>query len=173
MSQDNTAGASDSERLLQAARDNAASDEAITTILENLKSNSIDINDVKDGVGNTALHLAASNGSTDVLKHILSHPGCIVDPINTFEKATPLHLALGISDPDKKLSVVTSLLDAGANTRIKDTQGRDVLELVPEEIKALINEARANASISRDDIADDDDDDEDDEDLDSGSDSDD
>ncbi len=57
-----------------------------------------------------------SNGSTDVLEHILSHEDCDVDPINRIEKATPLHLAVKLEHPELRKHVVDSLLEAGADT---------------------------------------------------------
>lgn len=64
-----------------------------------------------------ALHYAASTGSVNVLDIILSVDGCDVDPINRLEKATPLHLAAKLSDPDVRYDVVSNLLDAGADTK--------------------------------------------------------
>ena len=52
-----------------------------------------------------------------MLEHILSADECDVDPINRLEGATPLHLALKIEDPELRLHIVESLLDAGANAR--------------------------------------------------------
>ena len=60
---------------------------------------------------------SASHGSVDVLEHILAHEDCDVDPINRLEAATTLHLALQLEDPEMRLAVVESLLDAGADTR--------------------------------------------------------
>jgi hypothetical protein len=57
----------------------------------------------------------AQHGSTDVLEHILSHDECDVDPINKIEKATPLHLAMRIEDPEMRLYMAESLIDAGAD----------------------------------------------------------
>ena len=56
------------------------------------------------------------HGSVDVLEHILSHEECDVDPINRIDKATPLHLAVQLEDPELRLHIVNSLLDAGADT---------------------------------------------------------
>lgn len=58
----------------------------------------------------------ALNGSTDVLEHILSHEDCDVDPVNRLDKQTPLHFALRIEDRDVRITVIESLLDAGADT---------------------------------------------------------
>lgn len=115
---------------------------------------------------------SVSFASRQVLEHILSHEECDVDPINRLDKATPLHLAVKLEDPDERLDIIESLLDAGADTtyvnppspcrphtscfRIKDKYGRTVLDLIPQsetEIHELIRKSRADATVSRDDIA--------------------
>ncbi|KAK0224763.1 ankyrin repeat-containing domain protein [Armillaria nabsnona] len=152
---DSNGGASNNERLLAAARmDNEE------LMMEVFSEGGFDIN-FQDGLGNTALHLAVSNGSTDVLEHILSHEDCDVDPINRIEKATPLHLAVKLEHPELRKHVVDSLLEAGADTSIRDKFGETALDLVPSEdteVRALFRKAQAQASISQDDIASDDDD---------------
>lgn len=50
-----------------------------------------------------------------MLEQILSHDECDVDPINRIERATPLHLAVGIEDPELRAEIVESLLEAGAD----------------------------------------------------------
>ncbi|KAH9932116.1 ankyrin [Epithele typhae] len=77
-------------------------------------------------------------------------------------EATPLHLALRIEDEDLRVAVVESLLDAGADTRIKDKNGETVLDLVDpsdEAVHKLVRKTQAQASMDRGDVADDDDDD--------------
>ncbi|KAF9027135.1 ankyrin [Hymenopellis radicata] len=147
---DSEAGASNNERLLAAARtDNQ------DMLLEIFDAGSFNIN-FQDGLGNTALHIAVSHGSTDVLEHILSHEECDVDPINRIEKATPLHLAVQIEDPELRLHVVDSLLEAGADTRIKDKNGETAQDLVPPndlEVLTLFRKAQAQQSVSMDDVA--------------------
>ncbi|KAJ7696736.1 ankyrin repeat-containing domain protein, partial [Mycena rosella] len=143
------------ERLLAAAR---ADNEEM--LLEVFEQGGFDIN-FQDGLGNTALHNAVSHGSTDVLEHILSHEECDVDPINRTEKATPLHLAVRLEDLELRKHIVESLLDAGADTRIKDKNGNIVLDFLSEsaddtEIRTLIRKAQAQASVSQDDVASDD-----------------
>ncbi|PCH34344.1 ankyrin [Wolfiporia cocos MD-104 SS10] len=148
-------GASNNERLLAAARSD--NEELLLEVFEEGK---FDIN-YKDGLGNTALHYAASHGNLTVLEHILSHEDCDVDPINRLERATPLHLALRIQDEELRENVAESLLDAGADTKIKDKNGQTALDLLrPEdtEIRALIRKSQAQTSVSNDDFADDDDD---------------
>ncbi|KAF7331339.1 Ankyrin [Mycena kentingensis (nom. inval.)] len=149
-------GASNNERLLAAAR---ADNEEM--LLEVFEQGGFDIN-FADGLGNTALHYAASSGCTDVLEHILEHDECDVDPINRLEKATPLHLAARIEEPELRKAVFTSLIDAGADIQIKDKNGDTAADLLPKEdteIHALLRKARAQATISMDDVANDDDDD--------------
>ncbi|KII93121.1 hypothetical protein PLICRDRAFT_26452 [Plicaturopsis crispa FD-325 SS-3] len=149
-------GASNNSRLLAAAREDNED-----MLLEVFEAGGFDIN-FQDGIGNTALHYAVQHGSTDVLEHILSHDDCDVDPINRIEGATPLHLAIKLEDPELRKHIVGSLLDAGADTSIKDKEGDTVLDLVPAndtEIRPLLRKAQAGASVSKDDVVSDDDDD--------------
>jgi len=91
----------------------------------------------------------------------LSHEDCDVDPINRLERATPLHLALRLEDAELRKMVAESLLDAGADTTIKDKHGVTAFDLLgPDdaEIRALMRKAQAQTSLSHDDIASDDDD---------------
>ncbi|KAI0706166.1 hypothetical protein BC835DRAFT_1403597 [Cytidiella melzeri] len=139
-------GASNNERLIAAARQDNEE-----MLLEVFEQGNYDIN-FQDG---------ASLGNTDVLEHILSQDNCDVDPINRLEGATPLHLALKLEDEELRRYVVESLLDAGADTTIKDKEGDSALDLVPASdtaIQALIRRSRAQASFSADDVASDDDD---------------
>ncbi|KAF8808203.1 ankyrin [Phlegmacium glaucopus] len=145
-----TKGASNNERLLAAAR---ADNEDL--LLEIFTEGNFDIN-CRDGLGNTPLHNAVSQGSTDVLEHILSHEDCDVDPVNHIDKATPLHLAAQIQHEDLRLYICESLLDAGADTSIKDKNLETALELIPlqdTKLHALFRKYQAQGSVSKDDIA--------------------
>jgi hypothetical protein len=123
----------------------------------------------------TIIYQSASHGSTEVLEHILSHENCDVDPVNYIEKATPLHLAVKLSDPDLRVHLVQSLLEAGANTTleifdrsslatfltlfdsIKDKFGQTALDIAPSEDKqlpTLFRKATASQMLSRYDLAD-------------------
>ncbi|EAU92374.1 hypothetical protein CC1G_00593 [Coprinopsis cinerea okayama7 len=155
MSEDAIKGASNNERLLAAAR---ADNEEL--LLEVFEEGGFDIN-CKDGVGNTPLHNAVLHGSTDVLEHILSHEECDVDPVNRIDQATPLHLAVQIEDPELRKAVVESLLEAGADTTLKDRNGFTVLDIIPSDdtvIRGLIRKSKATNLVSSADIASDDDD---------------
>ncbi|KAH8119814.1 ankyrin repeat-containing domain protein [Phellopilus nigrolimitatus] len=148
-------GASNNERLLAAARQDNEE-----LLLEVFNEGNFDIN-FKDGLGNTALHYAVSQGSTDVLEHILEHEDCDVDPINRLEGATPLHLALKMRDLELRNYIVESLLEAGADTTIKDKDGDTAVDLLrpgDSELRTLMRKSQAGNSVSKGDIANDDDD---------------
>jgi len=152
-SMEETKGASDNERLLAAARSDNED-----LLLEIFSEGKFDIN-CQDGLGNTPLHLAVLNSSTDVLEHILSHEDCDVDPVNHIDKATPLHIAVQIVDEESRLSISESLLEAGADTSIRDKHQETVLDIIPAQdtkLRALIRKYQAQASLSRDDVASDD-----------------
>ncbi|KAI5121829.1 hypothetical protein M0805_003263 [Coniferiporia weirii] len=151
-----TDGASSNERLLAAARQDNEE-----LLLEIFEEGGFNIN-YKDGYAHgDALHYAASFGSTDVLEHILTHEDCDVDPINRLEGATPLHLALGLKDPELRDYVVENLLEAGADTTIKNKDGDTAMDLLDprtdDHLSKLMRKARASNSVAMEDIADDDD----------------
>ncbi|KAF8588936.1 hypothetical protein K439DRAFT_1651726 [Ramaria rubella] len=151
-------GASHNERLLSAARSD--NEDLLLEVFEH--PDRFDIN-FRDGLGNTGL---AQHGSTTVLEHLLSFEGCDVDLQNRLERDTPLHAAVkNLDDPEQRNYVMESLLEAGANTKIKDKNGDIVLDLVSsssrsldDELRSAIRKAEAEASVSQADIADDDDD---------------
>ncbi|KAJ4000186.1 hypothetical protein F5050DRAFT_1804408 [Lentinula boryana] len=164
-------GANNNQRLLAAAREDNEE-----LLLEIFEAGKFDINH-QDGVGNTALHIALSpsfrnisdvltyhsvqNGSTDVLEHILSHEACDVDPINRINRATPLHLACQLKDDGMRAHMVESLLEAGADTKIRDKNVELAESFVPptdEETRKLFRKTKAHImTVSQDDIASDDD----------------
>ncbi|KAJ3576091.1 hypothetical protein NP233_g663 [Leucocoprinus birnbaumii] len=143
-------GATPNEVLLAAARSDNED------LLLDAIDNGADIN-CQDGAGDTALHLAVKNECLDVLEHILSHDQCDVDPLNRLSGKTPLHNAVELDDSESRLSIIESLLDAGADTTIQDKEGDTVLDILrPNDtnIRALIQKARAQSTISSADIAD-------------------
>lgn len=60
----------------------------------------VDVNAV-DGLGNTALHLAAQCASTSVLPELLEQE-VDVDLQNNIARDTPLHLAVKVADVDER-----------------------------------------------------------------------
>ncbi|KAI9444610.1 ankyrin repeat-containing domain protein [Lactarius indigo] len=114
-----------------------------------------DIN-YRDGIGNTALHYAALEGSLDVLNELLEYDGCDVDFTNNIEGATPLHLAVKIKEPELRALIVDSLLDAGADPQIKDKEGQIAQDYVDEKDAETLKAFRryqVQESFSKDDIA--------------------
>jgi hypothetical protein len=63
----------------------------------------------------------ALSGSLDCLNELLEYDGCDVDYTNQLEGLTPLHLAVKIAEPALRALIVDSLLDAGADTRLRVT----------------------------------------------------
>ncbi|CEL56157.1 Ankyrin repeat-containing protein C105,02c OS=Schizosaccharomyces pombe (strain 972 / ATCC 24843) GN=SPAC105.02c PE=4 SV=1 [Rhizoctonia solani AG-1 IB] len=157
-------GASLNERILSAAKTDSVS--LFNEIIEEVSNGKpFDINH-QDGLGNTALHYAAQNASTLVLEKILEyeHPlhegegGCDVDLQNRIYGYTPLHLAVRIEDAEERLTVVESLLDAGADDTIKDKKGQRAIDAVPaddEDVRRLFRQAEASRKVDNRDIADD------------------
>jgi len=149
-------GASANERLLAAAKQDI--EEMILEIFE--KPGTYDINYV-DGLGNTALHYAAQYGSTDCLEHILEQDGCDVDIQNRLERATPLHLAIRLEDEELRRYVVASLLDAGADPKIRNKFSQTPIDMLAADdidTRDIFRRAVAQATmISSGDLVDEDD----------------
>ncbi|KAK7462954.1 hypothetical protein VKT23_007535 [Stygiomarasmius scandens] len=155
MSEETDKGANNNQRLLAAARED--NEDLLLEIFA--QEGTFDIN-FQDGLGNTALHYAVSHTSPTVLEHILSHEFCDVDPVNLMERQTPLHLAVKIRDPEARAHFVESLLEAGADTLIKDKYGERAIDLVPDgdqETKQLFRKQAAVNMVGNDDVASDDD----------------
>jgi len=132
-----------------------AREDNLDLVLEILdQPGSFDIN-YADGLGNTALHYAASSPSPDVIEHLLSADDCDVDPINRISKSTPLHLAVQIKIQWQRLHIVKVLLEAGADTDIKDSHGSLAVDFLPSsdtETRAAIREAKAQTFVSHADV---------------------
>jgi len=161
-------GASANERLLAAAKQD--SEDMLLEIFAHPGKYNINF---ADGLGNTALHYAAQYGSTDVLEHILEQDDCDVDIPNRLERATPLHLAVKVADPEIRRYIVASLLDAGANPRARNKYGETPPDLVApgdESTREIFRKAQAQAQmlaagdlVDEDDLEDADEEDEEDE----------
>ncbi|KDE06568.1 hypothetical protein MVLG_03065 [Microbotryum lychnidis-dioicae p1A1 Lamole] len=155
--------ATPNERILYAGKQDAV--DLLQTVLEGEEE--YDVN-YQDGLGNTALHYAASTPSPEVLEILLETEGTDVDLQNRLDKATPLHLAAQLEYPAARQGVMEMLLDAGADPKIKDKHGSLPADyLHPNEseedrqIIAMIDESIVDATLIDDaDIAEDDDEEE-------------
>lgn len=89
------------------------------------------LNHSTDGIGNHALHIAASYGAYEVLDMLLDQEGLEVDPLDRMEKDTPLHKAVRwVNELDRRQreelgeervkGVVEILVDAGCDPRYVD-----------------------------------------------------
>jgi hypothetical protein len=63
----------------------------------------------------------ALSGSLDCLNELLEYDGCDVDYTNQLEGLTPLHFAVKVAEPALRALIVDTLLDAGADTRLRAT----------------------------------------------------
>ncbi|RPA95006.1 ankyrin [Choiromyces venosus 120613-1] len=130
-------GASPKELLLEAARRNNT-DLLEEVILENTANLADLLNVTRDGVGNTAIHLAAKHGSLEVLDILLDQEGLEVDPLDRMELETPLHKAVFYAKGEKEhgLEVVEMLIDAGADPRIRNKAKQRPIDIVdPRDTK--------------------------------------
>ncbi|KAK9481301.1 ankyrin repeat-containing domain protein, partial [Lipomyces japonicus] len=104
------------------------------------------VNTSVDALGNTALHVAALNGSYEALDILLDLEGVEVDPVNRLEGNTPLHNAViyGEEEPEHAVAIVDMLLDAGADPRIRNKRKDKPIDLVPpsnQELKKMLQGA--------------------------------
>ncbi|KGB78379.2 hypothetical protein CNBG_3941 [Cryptococcus deuterogattii R265] len=164
--EDDSQGASANERLLAAAKtDNEG-------MLEDALKELSDVNQ-PDGLGNTALHYAIIHASTNVLEPILCHDTCDVDLKNRLQGDTPLHIAVRNrwdQYEGLRLWLVRSLLEAGADTTIRNRHNERPIDILPraepnadpssdnEKIRSALRQAEAEASLALSDAVVDDDD---------------
>lgn len=146
-------GASPTQVLLAAARSNNL--ELLRSCIES--TNAPDLN-ATDSVGNSALHNAARYGSLECLDFLLDQESIDLDQQNRMEGDTPLHAAIRHSREDPAMaletgmlviipsrnpygltyfSLVEFLIDAGADTEIKNRHGDRPLDLVDPENQPL------------------------------------
>ncbi|GAA5941455.1 ankyrin repeat domain-containing protein [Sporobolomyces koalae] len=151
------------ERLVAAAKQ-----DLVDLLQETLDGEeACDVN-YQDGLGNTALHYAASSPSPDALQLLLEYDGTDVDLQNRLDRSTPLHLAVKLENEDARLGVIEMLLDAGANPSIKDRHGLKLADYlhpdssetdksIAQLIRAAIAEQTMGGISNNADLADDDD----------------
>ncbi|KAF1816520.1 ankyrin repeat domain-containing protein [Eremomyces bilateralis CBS 781.70] len=124
------------------------------------------LNRTVDGVGNGALHIAATYGSYEVLDMLLDQEGLEIDNFDRMEKDTPLHKAvrhvneLGKERWDEGLRIVDILLDAGCDPRIRNKAKLKPVELADPRNVALRDMLRKAefAMMAGDDVVQEDDD---------------
>ncbi|RPB15339.1 ankyrin repeat protein-like protein [Morchella conica CCBAS932] len=154
-------GASPKELLLEAARRNNV--DLLEEVLGNKKVDADFLNHSTDGVGNTALHMAAQHGSLEVLDHLLDQEGLEVDPINRMEQETPLHKAVQYANKEKEhgVDVVEMLIDAGADPRIRNKQKQRPIDIVDPrdtKLREILQRAEYAMTVGNDVVDDDDND---------------
>ncbi|KAF9975395.1 hypothetical protein BGZ73_000959 [Actinomortierella ambigua] len=121
-----------------------------------------DINYI-DGVGNTALHLAARNGSTGVLEVLMYYDGINPNIPDRMEGNTPLHKAASCPDHELALEMVQILISGGANPKIQNKLRQSCVDVASNpEVRVLLEHAVLGSAVdSRDVVGDDDSDDSD------------
>ncbi|ODV61669.1 ankyrin repeat-containing protein ANK1 ASCRUDRAFT_17917, partial [Ascoidea rubescens DSM 1968] len=122
------------DQLLDAARrDNL---DLLNSILPQLNNNQDDfvdlINNSRDTLGNTALHLATIYGNFEIIDSILNYDNIEIDPINNLNNDSPLHLAITYSFDDFNYGkfLAETLIDAGSDPRIKNRFDRKPIDLL-------------------------------------------
>ncbi|KAI9737497.1 MAG: hypothetical protein M1834_009652 [Cirrosporium novae-zelandiae] len=140
-------GATPRELLLEACRRNNT--ELLTEIISSITDTekmALLLNDAKDGVGNHALHVAATYGSY----LLLDQEGLEVDPIDRLEGDTPLHKAVRfINSQDTEhwegtKALVELLVDAGADPRVRNRAHltpRDLVDPRNTELRKFLQHA--------------------------------
>ncbi|WFD35009.1 hypothetical protein MCUN1_001855 [Malassezia cuniculi] len=151
------------KQLIHAARTDNLS--LFTSVTEADPPVEYDIN-WTDGLGNTALHYACAQASTQVLDAILEEE-VDVDLRNRLEGNTPLHEACKVEHEEARNWIVSELLSAGADPRIRNNAGQTPAATVVgkraetalgKELINLLTTSQGAAALGADDIAYDDDD---------------
>ncbi|KAG9324581.1 hypothetical protein KVV02_005114 [Mortierella alpina] len=147
-------GASNNELLMEACRSDNLE------MLEEVLCSGPDTFNINytDGVGNSALHLAARSGSTECLEVILYVDGIDVDIANRLEGDTPLHKAAAYSDPEAALQMCHVLAERGANLTVKNKLRQIAADVaLHSEVKEYLKAEALKAHIDTRDIVHDDD----------------
>ncbi|CAR31085.1 hypothetical protein ZYGR_0P03910 [Zygosaccharomyces rouxii] len=127
-------GASFGEQLLDASRRNNI--DLLKMVFEGLGGDperiSELINESRDPLGDTALHLCCRYGSWEVLDEILDQDGIEIDPQNTKELDTPLHVTVRYAhdEPEHGTFIARNLVEVGADPRIKNMNGDKPVDLI-------------------------------------------
>ncbi|KAL9087571.1 MAG: hypothetical protein Q9159_003587 [Coniocarpon cinnabarinum] len=151
-------GASPRELIIEACRRNNTS--LLTDLINSLSGSakgpqaiSALINDTVSPTGFYPLHIAASNGSYEVLDILLDQEGVETDPHTRRDERTPLHCAVEYCNSLPKeeweeggsgRAVVEILLDAGCDPRTRDKHKQravDICDPRSEEIRNVLRRA--------------------------------
>ncbi|SCU86378.1 LAMI_0D01816g1_1 [Lachancea mirantina] len=138
-------GASLAEQLLEASRRNNT--DLLQSVIDSLGNDETKIaeliNDSKDPMDNTALHICCQYGSWEILDKILDQNGEIeIDPRNSVDGDTPLHVTVryALGEPEHGTFIAQNLLEVGADPRIKNKAGQKPLDLIHgDELDDLID----------------------------------
>ncbi|KAF2136142.1 uncharacterized protein K452DRAFT_362724 [Aplosporella prunicola CBS 121167] len=168
-------GASPRELLMEACRRNNTS--LLEEVLGELAAAGGDkatehvaktLNEARDGIGNGVLHVAATNGSYEVLDVLLDQEGLEIDEADRMEKDTPLHKAVRYVNSlakdewvDAGHPIVDILIDAGCDPRIRNKAKLRPVDLADPrntELRQMLQKAEF-AMMAGNDVVDEDDED--------------
>ncbi|KAL1986283.1 hypothetical protein VTN96DRAFT_6651 [Rasamsonia emersonii] len=143
-------GASPRELVIEACRRDQP--HLIEQVLEGMADKSNEevaefFNNVKDALGNYALHICAMYGSYDVMDALLDIQYFECDPLTRVDQETPLHLAVRFAnekDPNLGLEMIEMMCEAGCDPRVRNKHGQKPADLVygdHKEIKLALQKA--------------------------------
>ncbi|KAG0238376.1 hypothetical protein BGW42_005609 [Actinomortierella wolfii] len=148
----NDEGASPNELLFEACRSDNL--DLLEEVLSNDPS-AFDIN-YTDGVGNSALHIAARNGSAGVLEVLLYYDGINPNIANRLEGDTPLHKAASYPDHELAHLMVQTLINGGANPKIQNKLKQRPVDVAPADthadVRVLLEHAILGAMVNPSDV---------------------
>ncbi|KAI7977941.1 hypothetical protein EIK77_009481 [Talaromyces pinophilus] len=104
-------------------------------------------NNVKDGMGNHALHICAMYGSYDVMDALFDIQYFECDPLTRLDQDTPLHLAVRYANEKDHylgLEMIEMMCEAGCDPRVRNKHGQKPVDLVygdHKDIKAALQKA--------------------------------
>ncbi|KAG5915580.1 hypothetical protein E4U42_007976 [Claviceps africana] len=136
-------GASAKELLIEACRRNNT--DLLTEVLAGKPDDEITrlLNDTTTIMGNHLYHEAASQGNYEIIDLLLDQPSFECDPLDRLHGDTPLHTAirwLNAEPPAQHpfgLALITMMLEAGSNPRVRNKGGLTPLQLVDPRNDAL------------------------------------
>lgn len=104
-------------------------------------------NNVKDAMGNYALHICAMYGSYDVMDALFDIQYFECDPLTRQDQDTPLHVAVRFAnekDSNLGLEMIEMMCEAGCDPRVRNKHGQKPVDLVYgdyKDIKAALQKA--------------------------------